>query len=487
MKVNARLILAVIATLFACSLCADVNVWNDAFLRGEDGEVVCRQCGGIFRFGDAWYRYGVDYPAAHEYAANPVRVVERIQGKARVVAFVSRDFANWNAVGEIVPQDELPPGWIGRMGVAKVGETYALLIQTSCGVSVYTAANPLGPFNHSHELDMTDITGFNGTGDQTIFADEDTGKYYLVFSKPRGRDKTFVGELGLDAQGSVGIVQWNEVFDGFNREANCMFKRGGKYYLCASNIYGWDASLTYWLCGDTPFGPFEREEGADMNVMAGCESDYSHVSQVGFFYTLRGADGRELVLYFGDRWAQWADNGAGFEICEPITFDESGAPRFHSLSSWRLDPKAATWRVADDNNWCLNGSFDADRRLLPLHEKPRQEHVTGWNTEVLQGNRIALDNPFSPHLNASNSVPDHAFVTGKFALAINDTVPFHRRVSQKIEELPDGEYTLAYSIDEGAGWQHRTETLTATNGECEIVFDRTTPCRIDDITLTRKE
>ena len=221
--------------------------------------------------------------------------------------------------------------------------------------------------------------------------------------------------------------------------------------------------------------------------MAGCERDYSHVSQVGFFYTLRSADGRELVLYYGDRWTQWADNGKGFEVCEPISFDESGAPRFHSLSSWWLNPKGATWRVADDNNWCLNGSFDADRRLLPLANKPRQEHVTGWKTEVLKGNRIALDNPASPHLNASNSVPDHAFVTGKFALAINDTVPFRRRVSQKVDGLPDGEYTLSYMLDEGAGWQHRTETLTATNGACEIVFDRTIPCRIDDITLTRKE
>jgi peptidoglycan/xylan/chitin deacetylase (PgdA/CDA1 family) len=41
-------------------------------------------------------------------------------------------------------------------------------------------------------------------------------------------------------------------------------------------------------------------------------------------------------------------------------------------------------------------------------------------------------------------------------------------------------------IDEGSGWQRRTETLSATNGECEIVFDRTTTCRIDDVTLTKK-
>ena len=486
----AALALAAAQTVVAVTsgaVAAEVKIVNDTWIRGADGEVVCRQGGGIFRFGDAWYRYGVDYPVAHEFASNSVRVAKSNYDGSRVVAFVSRDFVQWEAKGSIVADGEIPPGWLGRMGVAKVGETYAIIIQTALGVSVYTAESPLGPFRHSHELDFTGITGFKGTGDQTAFADEDTGKYYLVFSKPKGRDRTYVAELGLDAEGRVGIVRWEEVFGGWNREANCMFKRGGRYYLCASNIYGWDASLTYWLVGDTPFGPFKREKGADMNVMAGCERDYSHVSQVGFFYTLRSADGRELVLYYGDRWTQWADNGKGFEVCEPISFDESGAPRFHSLSSWWLNPKGATWRVADDNNWCLNGSFDADRRLLPLANKPRQEHITGWDVEVLEGSRIALDNPASPHLNVSNSILDHAFVTGKFALAINDTVPFRRRVSQKIDGLPDGEYTLSYMLDEGAGWQRATETLTASNGECEIVFDHTTPCRIDDVTLIKKD
>ena len=275
----------------------------------------------------------------------------------------------------------------------------------------------------------------------------------------------------------------NDVFlRGGDGEVVCR-QGGGKYYLCASNIYGWDASLAYWLVGDTPFGPFEeRAANGDMNVMAGSERDYAHVSQVGFFYTLRGADGRELVLYFGDRWSQWADNGRGFEVCEPIAFDEAGAPHFHSLSSWWLDPANATWRVAADNNWCLNGSFDADRRILPLTEKPRQEHITGWEVEVLEGSEISLANPASPHLIASNSVPDHAFVSGKFALSINDTVPFRRRVSQTLAGLSD-----SYMIDEGSGWQRRTETLAATSSVCKIVFDRSSPCRIDDVTLVRKD
>lgn len=496
MKLKFMVLALAAVWMAAAALGAEVKIENDVFLRGGDGEVVCRQGGGIFRFRDGrdgkmrYFRYGVRYKAALEYAADPSGV-KASDYSGEVVLSCSDDFAVWRDCGVALSSGELPSGWVGRMGVAYVAalDEYALFIQSDArGVFVATSKTPYGPFRHSHDIDMTAITGYPTTGDQTVFTDEDTHKSYLVFSKPRGREKIFVGEIGVDATGKIGLVRCECVFKGFNREANCMFKRGGKYYLCASNIYGWDASLAYWLVGDTPFGPFEeRAANGDMNVMAGSERDYAHVSQVGFFYTLRGADGRELVLYFGDRWSQWADNGRGFEVCEPIAFDEAGAPHFHSLSSWWLDPANATWRVAADNNWCLNGSFDADRRILPLTEKPRQEHITGWEVEVLEGSEISLANPASPHLIASNSVPDHAFVSGKFALSINDTVPFRRRVSQTLAGLSDGEYTLSYMIDEGSGWQRRTETLAATNSVCKIVFDRSSPCRIDDVTLVRKD
>ena len=68
-----------------------------------------------------------------------------------------------------------------------------------------------------------------------------------------------------------------------------------------------------------------------------------------------------------------------------------------------------------------------------------------------------------------------------------DAVPFRRRVSQKLTGIPGGEYALSYMIDEGSGWQRRTKTLTATNGACEIVFDFTTPCRIDDVMLIKND
>ena len=105
------------ATAFA----TEVKIVNDDWVRGHDGEVVCRQGGGIFMFGDAWYRYGVDYPVAHEFASNGMRIAKGNYDGARVVAFVSRDFAQWEAKGSVIADGEIPPGWLGRMGAAKIG------------------------------------------------------------------------------------------------------------------------------------------------------------------------------------------------------------------------------------------------------------------------------------------------------------------------------------------------------------------------------
>ena len=52
--------------------------------------------------------------------------------------------------------------------------------------------------------------------------------------------------------------------EGAGREGNCMFKYKGKYYLAASQLYGWDGSLAYYLVADDVWGPYLPEN--DMQV-----------------------------------------------------------------------------------------------------------------------------------------------------------------------------------------------------------------------------
>jgi hypothetical protein len=93
--------------------------------------------------------------------------------------------------------------------------------------------------------------------------------------------------------------------------------------------------------------------------MAGTEADYSHVTQTGFFIQVKGTE-QDMVIFAGDRWADFAGNGLGYNQWMPLTL-EGGKPRFHSLSAWRLDVVKGAWSVAPKNNWALNPSFEADR------------------------------------------------------------------------------------------------------------------------------
>jgi hypothetical protein len=217
--------------------------------------------------------------------------------------------------------------------------------------------------------------------------------------------------------------------------------------LAASNIYGWDSSLAYYLVSDNIRGPYVAKK--DMMVMNGTSDDYAHVTQTGFFVTLKGSQ-QETVVYCGDRWANFAGNGLGYNQWFPLSF-EGHTPYFNSLGSWNLDAKTGEWNVAADNNYVKNGSFEADRRKVPNPVKPVQLKLTGWKTKVIEGNEISFDTITSPYLNHDNSENDRKVVIGEKSLAISDKVNFKREVSQTIASSPfvklkNGKYTLTAKV-----------------------------------------
>ncbi len=285
--------------------------------------------------------------------------------------------------------------------------------------------------------------------------------------------------------------------------------------MFASNIYGWDASFAYYLVADDIRGPYKPTN--QMMVMKGSEIDYTHVTQTGFFVNVKGKE-QETVIYCGDRWADFAGNGLGFNQWCPISFVGT-TPYFNSLNSWNLDSQSGQWKVARDNNFIKNGSFEADRKRIPSSVKPVQEQLTGWHTEVIKGNSIGLDSTYSPALNNFNSQTDRISVIGEKSLNITDQISFKRKISQKIVstawvKLPDGLYTLSAKVK----WNNRFhqllfyatsnhkpfqylikgasatwQTITVNNvqikgGEVEIGFladgEANASCLVDDVMLT---
>jgi hypothetical protein len=452
------------------------NIKNDVFWNTKDGRPIYSQGGGIFKFPDPvtgtekYFWYGAHYLGAELYRQSPF-ITQSNAVFESVTCYSSTDLVNWTFEADVLTKEEVTKNgspsrpWVGRLGVAYIKELkkYAMLVQHDKEVLIAVADQPTGHFTWHQKINMKSMIGTSNTGDQTVFTDED-GRSYLVYSYGSGRNKIYVSEIGVK-DGRVNLLDCTRVFQGESREGNCMFKYKGKYYMCASNIYGWDASYAYYLVADDIRGPYLPTN--EMQVMNGSSDDYAHVTQTGFFFTIKGTK-QQTVLYCGDRWADFAGNGLGYNQWFPLSFSGQ-EPYFNSLSSWDLNTTTGEWKVAMDNNYVKNGSFEADRKPIPSHVKPVQTELLGWTTTVLEGNKISLDSATSPVLNHLNTEDERKIVIGEKSLNISDKASFKRNISQLIQSSPyvkleDGYYTLSAMIKNSDGFE-KLEMYAESNGK----------------------
>jgi hypothetical protein len=503
------------------------NIKNDIFWKTTAGLPINSQGGGIFKFPDPktglqkYFWYGVNYAEADLYRNDPSITQPKATFES-VTCYSSTDLVNWTFEKDVLTKTETnktSKTWVGRLGVAYIKELkkYAMFVQHGGKVLITSSDTPTGEFKWHQEISMEQMIGTTNTGDQTVFTDEDTGKSYLVYSYGKGRNKIYVSEIGVK-DGKINLLDCTQIFKGESREGNCMFKYKGKYYMFASNIYGWDSSLAYYLVADNIRGPYLPTN--KMLVMKGSEQDYAHITQTGFFVNVKGTE-QETIIYCGDRWADFAGNGLGYNQWFPISF-EGKTPYFNSLNSWNLDAKTGNWKVAADNDYVKNGSFEADRKRIPSVVKPIQEQLTGWKTEIISGNKISLDSVNSPDLNFFNTAVDRKLVIGEKSLYLNDKIDFKRKVSQVISstgfvKLEDGIYTLTAKVKNSDGFNSLTMYASSNGKKHQYLIEKQNPnwqtivlnnilikngkvelgfladgkanafCRVDDISLIRKQ
>jgi len=437
---------------------------NDIFWQDTEGNTIFSQGGGIFKFGDTYYWYGVKYQEAEWYAADPSKYYNNSDPSPYfmgVTCYTSKDLVNWDYKGLVVTRDDVSAreemenkevAWVGRLGVAYMEDSgkYALFVQHEYEdpgnvidgsntvndnftkqVLVLTADAPDGDYTWHNRINMVDYNGgTSNTGDQTVFTDSN-GKDYLVYSYGVGRGTIYLSEI-IEKDGVITLDKAYKVYKGAGREGNCMFEYDGKYYICASDLYGWNASHAYYIVLDSLEPEYLATLDAaplnKMEVMDGCSDDFCHVTQTGFFYKVEGSK-QDTVIFCGDRWAGFAGNGLGFNQWCPLSFDENGKPYYNSLSAWNIDAQTGEWSVAEGNNYAKNGSFDADRVSAA--------NLAGWTNTIIEGSAPI------------NNIGDRA--TGKYALKIGENADFAAKVSQKITdtpyvELPDGIYNLRAKV-----------------------------------------
>ena len=454
------------------------QITNDTFFKDKDGNFIYSQGGGIFEFDGKYYWYGVKYAEAVTYPET--KVLSSENHFVGITCYSSTDLVNWTDEGIIATPEDVynetimegqQAAWVGRLGVTKLSDgTYALLVQHECDdadnsidnanrgntkaetdgwskqVLIMTSDKPNGHFTWNNRVNMKSYIGTTNTGDQTVFVDPATGQGYLLYSYGSGRGKMYLSKVVKGSDGIVTLDESRMIYSGAGREGNCMFEYGGKYYVCASDLYGWNASHGYYLVLDSLDDEYlkSRSVTTNMELMDGASDDYCHVSQTGFFYTVRGSK-QDTVIFCGDRWSDFADNGDGYNVWCPLSFDENGKPFFNSVSSWKLNAQTGEWKVASDNNYVKNGSFDADRITVT--------DFVGWNEEILDGN--------------GNITNNKDCVTGKYALIMSGQGAYEEQISQtllstKDVALADGIYDFSAKIKNTEGFSDLS--LYATSG-----------------------
>ncbi len=447
----------------------ELNVSNDNFWRDTEGNYIYSQGGGVFFFENKYYWYGVKYQGAVTYANSPYKKNNDTSFVA-VSCYSSTDLVNWTHENDILTCNTVGLEgceWLGRLGVAYNSNThkYVLLTQfvgtNGTGVLFATGDTPTANFTYDHIQSEVEILNGSSvvTGDQTIFIDDD-GKAYLVFSNSGGRGNTYVAALResdyLSIEQGVCVARNSE-----GREGNCMFKYNGKYYICSSDLHGWNASTTHYIYSDNIQGTYSSD-----TVMNGSQNDYSHVSQSGFFITIKGTE-KTTVIYCGDRWSDFAGNGLGYNQWVPISFD-GDIPYFNSLSEWSIDSVTGNWSIESGNNYVMNPSFEADR--------VSSSELTGWsywyNDSSLKDSISNLDKG----------------MTGKWCLNFYNQNAYNVSTYQNIA-VPNGTYMLSAYVRSSGG--QNAATLYAknmgTSGK-QVDLSRTisswTEVTIDDIVVT---
>ena len=452
-------------------------IHNDVFWKDTAGNPIYSQGGGVLKAGNTYYWYGVKYGGAVTYAASPTKLNDDTSFVA-VTIYSSTDLATWKFENNALTAASLtaagadPGNWIGRVGAAYHAPTKKFVLNGQYGGTPDTAQffatsdTPGGVFTWQRtQPTITNVTNSN-CGDQSIFNDDD-GTAYLVCSSLNGRANLYVAPLR--ASDYLNVEPATKVFGGSGREGNAMFKYNGRYYLCSSDLHGWNASHSYTISATNILGPYGTE-----GVIGTTDADFSHVTQTGLFLTVKGS-AQETVIFGGDRWSDFAGNGIGFNQWVPLTF-KGTTPSMQSLSVWSIDASTGAWSVGPGNNYVLNPSFEADRVTIT--------QPAGWTTT-----------------SGTNATGGHS---GRWAWQVSGSL------DQPIVNLPNGTYTLSawvkssgsggqlyakgfggtdktLAISSATAWTNASITgIAVSNGTCDVGITSTgATVTVDDFVLVQ--
>jgi hypothetical protein len=342
-----------------------VTITNDTWWKDTNGNPIYAQSGGVNKFGNTYYWYGVQYGGASSYYATGTANADT--SFVAINCYSSTDLVHWTKQNPSVttatagfnfpagsePTDASDIGWVSRMGSVLYNAStglYVMWVQydgtDGVGMAVLTSPSPTGNFVLNRV--QTSITNVydNIEGDSTIFCDVDHGSTpYFIFSDSHGRQHAYVSPLSSDyltIEPATLIAEWPQ-----GQEGNNMFERNGVYYYLMSNLAGWSYSTAYEVQSTSILTPADYTKDA---AFTGTTADDTHHSQVSFGIEVKGSSTTSYV-YAGDRWADFdksyknAGFGNGYYEWCPLSFN-GAAVSFVSVGSTEINTSsgAMTWK-----------------------------------------------------------------------------------------------------------------------------------------------
>jgi autotransporter-associated beta strand protein len=357
---------------------AAYQTWtNDVWMHDNNGNPIMAQGGGISKFGNTYYWYGVQYAEMGPYYSNNI-VNANSSTFVAINCYSSTDLVHWTFQNQSVNKATAGfgnPGWVGRLGQVvynSANNQYVMWFEGLGGQACCTCSTPTGNFVLNNvQGTITNVYFGPGAGDCTIFCDVDHGSTpYFICSDPHGRQHAYVCPLTSSYTTIGNAVAINDI-DGVpawpqGQEANNMFECGGVYYYTMSNLAGWGYSSAYEVNTTSIFSPTSYTADAPY---LGTTADYTHYSQVSFGFQVAGTEATNYIMV-GDRWAQFinvyenAGHGQGFAIMCPITFTNN-TPYFNSVNMFQVDAVTGKIRPATPADAPTNLTAVASQQQTP--------------------------------------------------------------------------------------------------------------------------
>jgi xylan 1,4-beta-xylosidase len=248
----------------------------------------------------------------------------------------STDLVHWDVIAQPVSSSwglygDSPGGGIWGGHMVLYNDTYWHYFGRGGGAMYFvTADDPGGPWSNSTQVQVP--AGMPGLGvDNSIFIDEETGKWYLLTKAGRGNNH--IVELGLNGQptGQVLDLTWlNPASEGYPygwAEGPVMWKYNGHYYYSfAQHLVG----LQYVMRSDTLTDDRAAWTIMDGGMFQGPRGDYQTPNHISPAVLLD--DGTSWAVGHSYHTGNWYAQGRQ-GLLHRIMYDENGWPRIQYPSN----------------------------------------------------------------------------------------------------------------------------------------------------------